>query len=83
MQARLEEQIGDDIFGVDDATLEDVVWKHLRESNSTIHVTEAGLPGVISDAWNADSDRLRRQNAITTTRYRSLITLMSNRRTYR
>lgn len=59
MQARLEEQIGDDIFGVDDATLEDVVWKHLRESNSTIYVTEAGLPGVISDAWNADSDHLR------------------------
>lgn len=59
MQARLEQQIGDDIFGVDEATLEDVVWKHLRESNSTIYVTEAGLPGVISDAWNADSDRLR------------------------
>ena len=61
MQARLEEQIGDDIFGVDDDSLEDVVWNHLKESNSTIYVTEAGLPGVISDAWNADSDRLRRR----------------------
>ncbi|MDE2636111.1 MAG: CinA family nicotinamide mononucleotide deamidase-related protein [Chloroflexota bacterium] len=61
MQARLEDQIGDDIFGVDEATLEDVVWSHLKESNSTIYVTEAGLPGVISDAWSADSDRLRWQ----------------------
>ena len=61
MQARLEARIGDEIFGVDDATLEGVVWNHLRESNSTIHVTEAGLPGVISDAWNADSARLRRR----------------------
>lgn len=59
MQARLEEQIGDDIFGVDDDSLEDVVWNHLKESNSTIYVTEAGLPGAISDAWNTDSDRLR------------------------
>ena len=59
MQARLEEQIGDDIFGVDDDSLESVVWNHLRESNSTIYVIEAGLPGVISDAWNADSDRVR------------------------
>lgn len=61
MQARLEKQIGDDIFGVDEATLEDVVWNHLQENNSTIYVTEAGIPGVISDAWNADSDRLRRR----------------------
>jgi len=59
MQARLEERIGDDVFGVDDATLEDVVWEHLRKHNLKVHVTEAGLPGVISNAWNEESDALR------------------------
>ena len=59
MQARLEERIGDDIFGVDDATLEDVVWQHLRKRNLKVHIVEAGLPGVISNAWNEESDRLR------------------------
>lgn len=61
MQKRLEARIRDDVFGVDDVTLEEIVWNHLRDSNSTIYVTEAGLPGVISDAWNADSQRLRRR----------------------
>lgn len=61
MQKRLEARISDDVFGVDDATLEEVLWNHLRDSNSTIYVTEAGLPGVIGDAWNADSQRLRRR----------------------
>ncbi len=59
MQARLEERIGDDVFGVDDATLEDVVWEHLRKHNLKVHVTEAGLPGVISSAWNEESDALQ------------------------
>lgn len=59
MQARLEERIGEDIFGVDEATLEDVVWGHLRKHRLTVHVTEAGLPGAISSAWNEDTDALR------------------------
>jgi len=59
MQARLEERIGDDVFGVDEATLEEVVWAHLRHNGLTLHVTEAGLPGVISSAWNEDTEALR------------------------
>ena len=61
MQARLEERIGEDVFGVDDATLEDVVWQHLRKHNLKVQVVEAGLPGVISNAWNEESDALRTQ----------------------
>ena len=59
MQARLEERIGDDVFGVDGATLEEVVWEQLRKHNLKVHVTEAGLPGVISGAWDEESDALR------------------------
>lgn len=59
MQARLEERIGDDVFGVDDATLEDVVWEQARQRNLKVHVTEAGLPGVISDSWNQGTESLR------------------------
>ncbi|MCY4064533.1 MAG: CinA family nicotinamide mononucleotide deamidase-related protein [Chloroflexi bacterium] len=59
MQARLEERIGDDVFGVDDATLEDVVWQHLKTRNLQVQVVEAGLTGVISKAWNEESDALR------------------------
>jgi competence/damage-inducible protein CinA-like protein len=61
MQSRLQERIGDEIFGVDDATLEEVVWDLLQRNNLRVHVTEAGLPGVISDAWNAESDTLMTQ----------------------
>ncbi len=59
MQARLEERIGEDVFGVDDATLEDIVWQHLMKRNLKVNVVEAGLPGVISDAWNEESGALR------------------------
>ena len=59
MQARLHERIGDDIFGVDDVTLEDVVWDQLRRSKLKVHVTEAGLPGVISGSWKGDADTVR------------------------
>ena len=58
MQDRLEAQIGEHIFGVDDATLEDVVWRHVQRNQLRIHVTEAGLPGVISGSWEGDSDYL-------------------------
>ena len=59
MQARLEARIGDEVFGFDDATLEDVVWAQLRNRNLSVRVTEAGLPGVISGAWDEESDALR------------------------
>lgn len=59
MQARLEERIGDDVFGVDEATLEDVVWQQLKKRNLKVQVVEAGLPGVISNAWKEGSDALR------------------------
>ena len=55
MQARLEAQIGDHIFGIDDATLEDVVWQHVGRHKLTVHVIEAGIAGVISDSWAGDS----------------------------
>ena len=56
MQARLETQIGEHIYGIDDATLEDVVWRHLLRNRLRVHVTEAGLPGVVSGSWEAGSD---------------------------
>ena len=58
MQARLEARIGKHIFGIDDVTLEDVVWGHVSELGLRVHVTEAGLPGVISDSWDGDSGLL-------------------------
>ena len=59
MQSRLQERIGDEIFGVDEATLEDVVWELLQRNNLRVHVTEAGLPGVISNAWSGEGNRLK------------------------
>ena len=56
MQSRLESQVGEHIFGVDDATLEDVVWRHILRTQLRVHVTEAGLPGVISGSWKDGSD---------------------------
>lgn len=58
MQSRLESQVGEHIFGVDDATLEDVVWQHVQRQNLRVHVTEAGLPGVISGSWESESELL-------------------------
>ena len=59
MQARLAERIGEDVFGIDDATLEAVVWAQLKERNLKIHIIEAGLPGVISGAWKDGTEALR------------------------
>ena len=56
MQSRLEAQVGEHIFGVDDATLEDVVWRHILRRQLRVHVTEAGLPGVVSGSWEDGSD---------------------------
>ncbi len=55
MQARLEERIGDHIFGLDEATLEDVVWRQIKKRNLRVHVIEAGLPGLISGSWSDES----------------------------
>ncbi len=51
MQGRLETRIGEHIFGVDADRLEDVVWRHIQQRQLRVHVTEAGLPGVISGSW--------------------------------
>lgn len=59
MQTRLLERIGDEVFGADEATLEDVVWDLLQRNNLSVHVTEAGLPGVISSAWSGEKDKLK------------------------
>ena len=59
MQSRLQERIGNEIFGVDDVTLEEVVWDLLQRNNLAIHITEAGLTGVISDAWNDNAGLMR------------------------
>ena len=56
MQARLEGQVGQHIYGIDDATLEDVVWREVKKRSLRVHVIEAGLPGVISANWEHDSD---------------------------
>ena len=58
MQERLQGQIGDHIFGVDDTTLEEVVNQLLRRHCLKIHVTEAGLVGPISGSLAESSDRL-------------------------
>ena len=48
MQERLHARIGDHVFGIDEATLESVVADLLRRHDLKLHITEAGLPGVIS-----------------------------------
>lgn len=56
IQARLEAQIGEHIFGIDEATLEEVVWRHIQRRQLRVHVTEAGLPGVVSGSWADGAD---------------------------
>jgi len=62
MQGRLEAQVGEHIFGVDDATLEEVVWQHVQGRQLRVHVTEAGLPGVVSASWKDASELLTATN---------------------
>ena len=52
MQAKLEAKIGEHIFGIGDAALEEAVFDLLRQHSLRLHVTEAGLPGMIMDKWN-------------------------------
>ncbi len=49
MQQRLFNRVGDHIFGTDEATLEGVVSQMLGARQLSIHILEAGLPGVISE----------------------------------
>lgn len=49
MQQRLFNRVGDHIFGTDEATLEGVVSQMLAARQLSIHILEAGLPGVISE----------------------------------
>ena len=49
MQQRLFNRVGDHIFGTDEATLEGVVSQMLSARQLSIHILEAGLPGVISE----------------------------------
>lgn len=61
MQARLHARIGQHIFGSDDDTLEEVVWRQLAGRGGVVHVVEAGLPGVISAGWKSANSRLNLQ----------------------
>ncbi len=49
MQQRLFNRVGDHIFGTDEATLEGIVSQMLGARQLSIHILEAGLPGVISE----------------------------------
>ncbi len=51
MQVRVESRVGGHVYGLDDATLEDVVWQCVRQQGLRVHVIEAGLAGVISDSF--------------------------------
>ena len=55
MQAKLNAKISEHVYGIDDAALEDTVFDLLRQHDLTIHVTEAGLPGVIMDKWHDET----------------------------
>ena len=49
MQRRLCDRVGEHVFGTDDVTLEDVVSQLIESRHVSIHIVEAGLPGVISE----------------------------------
>ncbi len=54
MQQRLFYRVGDHIFGTDESTLEGVVSQMLGARQLSIHILEAGLPGVISERLDPD-----------------------------
>ncbi len=51
-QSALEERIGNFIYGIDDATLEDVVRAFLQQHGLQIRIVEAGLPNAIISQLN-------------------------------
>ncbi len=53
MQQRLIDRVGQHIFGSDEATLESVVSQLLAARQLSLHILEAGLPGVISARLDA------------------------------
>lgn len=61
MQVKLHARIGEHIFGSDDDTLEEVVWRQLAQRGDVVHVVEAGLPGVISAGCKSANSRLNLQ----------------------
>ena len=61
MQARLKSRVGEHIYGADADTLEEVVWRQVAQRRQTVHVVEAGLPGVISAGWQDGGGKLNLQ----------------------
>lgn len=62
MQTELKKKIGNYVYGIDNATLEDVVIKFLQKHNLKISVIEAGLPNAIMS--RLDSKSLHPQSEI-------------------
>ena len=58
MQARLVSRIGEHVFGEDDDTLESVVLQFLERHQLKVHVTEAGLTGVLSASFGRETPQL-------------------------
>ena len=55
MQTRLYSRIGEHVFGLDGDTLETVVLQLLERHQLNVHVTEAGLSGVISGSFGGET----------------------------
>ena len=58
MQARLVSRIGEHVFGEDEDTLESVVLQLLERYQLYVHVTEAGLTGVLSACFGGETPHL-------------------------
>lgn len=54
MQSELEIKIGNYVYGLDNATLEDVLITFLEKNNLKLSVIEAGLPNAIISKLNSD-----------------------------
>ncbi len=59
MQARLMERVGEDVFGIDDDTLEAVLQRQLQSHGQSVYALEAGLPGLISGGLSEAGDKTR------------------------
>ena len=56
MQAQLEAKIGEHVYGIDAADLETALLDLLHQHRLRLHITEAGLPGVITDKLDGSAD---------------------------
>lgn len=54
MEQRLFDRVGKHIFGRNEATLEGVVSQMLAARQRSIHILEAGMPGIISERLDAN-----------------------------